>query len=98
MTALSQMYKLAELRARTDRDLVYIVGNALELGIQCASAAMGARGALRAKAEDIYANALMLLPKIENVSERRKLSDKALRMRELLDGSTIVRAASCAVC
>lgn len=98
MIALSQMYKLAELRARTDRDLVHLVDNALEIGIQCASAARGTHGILRAKAEDIYANALMLLPRIENVSERRKLSDKAGRMRELLDRSTIAQAASCSVC
>ena len=98
MTALSQMYKLAELRARTDRDLVHLVGHALELGIECALAAMSTHGTLRAKAENIYANALMLLPKIENVSERRKLSDKAGRMRDLLDRSTIAQAASCSVC
>jgi hypothetical protein len=98
MTALSEMSKLAELRAKTDRDLVHLVGNALELGIQCAAAAVSTHGTLRARAEDIYANALMLLTKIENVGERRKLSDKAGRMRELLDRSTIAQAVSCSVC
>lgn len=98
MTALSQMYKLAELRAKTDEDLVYLVGNALEIGIQCASAAMSTPGALRAKAEDIYASALMLLPKIENVHARRKLSDKAGRVRELLDHSAFVHAESFSAC
>jgi hypothetical protein len=94
MTALSNLCKLAELRAKTDQDLVRLVGNALELGIQCASAARNTPGALRLKAEDIYANALMLLPKIEDVQKRRKLGNKADRIRGLLD-STIARTASC---
>jgi hypothetical protein len=93
MTALSNLCKLAELRAKTDEDLVHLVGNALELGIQCASAARNTPGTLRAKAEDIYANALMLLPKIENAQERRKLGNKADRIRELLD-STIAQTVS----
>lgn len=93
MTALSNLCKLAELRAKTDQDLVYLVGNALELGIQCASAATNKMGNLRAKAEDIYTKALMLLPEIEDVHERRKLGNKADRIRELLD-STIAQSAS----
>jgi len=93
MTALSNLCKLAELRAKTDQELVHLVSNALELGIQCASAAKATPGALRVKAEDIYANALMLLPKIENINERRKLSNKADQIRVLLD-STIAQAAS----
>ncbi|HLN01465.1 MAG TPA: hypothetical protein VK335_19410 [Bryobacteraceae bacterium] len=92
------MSKLAELRAKTDQDLVHLIGNALELGFQCASAAMSTPGTLRAKAEDLYANALMLLPKIENVGERRKLGDKAARIRELLDRSTVAQVASCSAC
>jgi hypothetical protein len=98
MTALSEMSKLAELRAKTDQDLVHLIGNALELGIQCASAAPSTRGTLRAKAQDIYANALMLLPKIENVRERRKLSDQAGRIRQLLDDSTVAQTAACSAC
>lgn len=98
MTALSELSKLAELRAKTDRDLVHLICNALELGIQCASAAANKPGTLRTRAEDIYANALTLLPKIENVVERRKLSDKAGRIRELLDNSTMAQTVSCSAC
>jgi len=32
MTATAQLSKLAELRAKTDRDLVSIIDNALEVG------------------------------------------------------------------
>jgi hypothetical protein len=98
MTVLSQLSKLAELRAKTDQDLVHLIGNALERGIQCASAAPSTHGTLRAKAQDIYANALILLPKIENVRERRKLSDKAVRIRELLDHATVAQTAACSAC
>ena len=98
MTALAQTSKLAELRAKTDQDLVRLTYNALELGIQCAEAAGGQAGPLRAKAEDIYANALTLLSKIENVAERRKLEANAARLQELLDYSTVAQSAAYSAC
>ena len=33
MTATAQLSKLAELRAKTDRDLVSLIDNALDLGL-----------------------------------------------------------------
>jgi len=94
MIALSQMSKLAELRARTDRDLVRLVGNALDVGIQCASAAMNAPGPLREKAEDIYANAMMLVTKIEGVTERVRLEGRLQQLRVLLNRQGVAQTAS----
>lgn len=94
MTAVSEVSKLAKLRAKTDQDLVQIMGNALELGIRCASAAQDAAGPLHSRARAIYANTLMLLPAIEDLRERRRLENKLEQLRESLDRLVPARAAS----
>ena len=95
MTAVSETTKLAELRAKTDRELARIVANALELGVQCASATGTQAGPLRDKAADLYANATMLLCKVEKLSERRRLERKSAQLRALLDRPAMARPASC---
>jgi hypothetical protein len=57
--ATSQSSKLAELRAKTDRDLVCIIDNALELGLLLA-ADLDPAGVLHRRAADIYADTVML--------------------------------------
>jgi hypothetical protein len=98
MTALSRMSKLAELRAKTDQDLVRLIGNALEVGIQCASAATHELGPLREKAEDIYADALVLSSKIDGVTERLRLEGRLQQLRALLNQSAVAQTASSSAC
>lgn len=94
MTVQAELSKLAELRAKTDRELARVICNALEVGMQCASAAMNMPGPLRDKADHIYADVLTLVPKIENIAERRRLESKLKGMRELLDRSAAVHASA----
>jgi len=94
---MTELSKLAELRAKTDRDLVLILSNALELGLQCAAVDRGAGGPLRDRAADIYANAVTLLSKVENIAERRKLENKLDRLRASLR-HTMTEAAFSSAC
>ena len=85
MTATAQLSKLAELRAKTDRDLVSIINNALEVGLLLAAneADVDPAGVLHRRAADIYADAVMLVEKVEDVGERRRLKGK---LTQLWDG------------
>ena len=87
MTATSQQSKLAELRAKTDRQLVSIIENALEVGLLLAAneADVDPAGLLHRRAANIYADAVMLVEKVEDVSERRRLEEKLRRVRNALD-------------
>ncbi len=95
MISTSEFSKLAELRAKTDRELIRLVANALELGIQCASASNSPSGPLRDKAEEIYMDTFALLSKVENLNERRRLELKQKGLRQLLDHSAIRQMAPC---
>jgi hypothetical protein len=77
--------KLAKLRAKTDNDLVWIITNAVELGMGLVSA-KSADGPLRARAADLYAHASILLTKVEDNGGRRRLEDKLERLRGALKG------------
>ena len=68
--------KLAELRAKTDRQLVILIRSALDGGL-----------ASRAEAERAYSEVRALLPTVRNVgeAERRRLEWKLARLRERLD-------------
>jgi hypothetical protein len=94
MTAVGELCKLAELRAKTDRDLTILLANAIELGIRFASAALGTAGPLRDRADAIHYKVLMLLPALEDEYERRRLTGKLERLRDYLDRSAPARAAS----
>jgi len=98
MTGVNEMSKLAQLRAKTDRELVLILGNALELGLQCASANTDTTGHLRYRAEHIYTDVLMLLPKVEDVTERRRLENKLDRLSESLHGRAKTQAVCSSAC
>jgi hypothetical protein len=75
MTATAQLSKLAELRAKTDQELVSIIDNAMEVGILIAATDkhVDSAGRLNDRAADIYSNTVMLISKVENLSERRRL-------------------------
>ena len=84
---MSPTSKLAELRAKTDRELVSIIHNALEVGLLLAANEpdVDPVGVLHRRAADIYANTLMLASKVEDVGERRRLEGKLRELRETLE-------------
>ncbi len=73
---MNRQSKLAELRAKTDRQLVTLMRSRLDDGL-----------ASRAEAERTYSEVLVLLPTVRDVSEaeRRRLESKLARLRGLLD-------------
>jgi hypothetical protein len=87
MTATAQPSKLAALRAKTDRDLVSIIDNALEVALLLAAneADVDPAGALHRRAADIYADAVMLVEKVEDVRERRRLEGRLQQLRDTLE-------------
>jgi hypothetical protein len=68
--------KLAELRAKTDRQLVILIRSTLDDGLRS-----------RVEAERAYSEVRALLPTLRNVTqaERRWLEAKLARLRDLLD-------------
>jgi hypothetical protein len=80
LTATSQ---LAELRARTDRELAGYVRHRLELGLRLASAQSWR------DAEAAYAESAHLLPVIDGLdeSEQRLLNAELRHLREMLDSA-----------
>ena len=81
---MSRKAKLAELRARTDRQLVALIRRNLDSGLACARFSAGQ---ICAEAERAYAEVLVLLPTVHDVTqaERRRLESKLVRLRTLLD-------------
>jgi hypothetical protein len=98
MSATARLSKLAELRGKTDRELVRIIDNALKVGLLLAATDTHGDSAtqLHGRAEEIYANTLMLLPKVEDVSERRRLEERLKQLRDSL-GRGRVAAVGCCV-
>jgi hypothetical protein len=87
MSATAQLSKLAELRAKTDQDLVSIIENALEVGLLLGATDTHVDSAepLHGKEEEIHADTLMLISKVEDLGERRRLEDRLKELRENLD-------------
>jgi hypothetical protein len=84
MNSTLEVFKLAELRAKTDRELVAIIDAELELGLRFAP------GHLRA--EIAYTNARNLLPKVEDLTQRRRLEAKLKRqVQETVAAERIAR-------
>jgi hypothetical protein len=73
---MDRKFKLAELRAKTDRQLVTLIRSTLDDGL-----------ASRVEAEKAYSEIRALLPTIRDVTEaeRRRLESKLARLRGLLD-------------
>ena len=68
MGTLVAFSKLAELRARTDRDLVGILHADLERGLALAGVAATRHSIFRAQAEEMYTRARTLLPKLSGLT------------------------------
>ena len=102
MTKISNVSKLAELRARTDRQLIQIINNELERGLHLALMAaepnsdydFGFSEPPDAEAENACAYALSLVSKVDDANERQRLESKVLRLRAALDKQRRVMAAS----
>jgi hypothetical protein len=94
MSTLSESSKLVELRAKTDRQLVAIITNRLEKGLNLAQTDLS-----RARAREAYAEARKLLPWVSNLnrSERRHLEEKLERLRQHLNAGASA-ATACAAC
>jgi hypothetical protein len=99
MSTTVELSKLAELRAKTDRDLAVIINNALQLGQRLAANEpdVDPAGILHRNAADIYANTVMLVQQIEDVRERRRLEEKLGQLHERLNRDAPVQAAGASV-
>jgi hypothetical protein len=73
---MDRKFKLAQLRAKTDRELVILIGSTLEDGLRS-----------RGEAERAYSEIRALLPTVRDVTEaeRRRLESELARLRGLLD-------------
>jgi hypothetical protein len=95
LPATSQSSKLAELRSRTDRDLVAVIENALDRGLLLAynEPDVDPAGVLHRRAAKIYTDASMLVAVVENVTGRRRLRGKLTELRNALDRQLQVQIA-----
>ena len=99
---ISNVSKLAELRAKTDRQLIQIINNELERGLHLALLAAETKSAYHfgvtelhdAEAEKACASALTLVSRVDNTNERQRLESKLLRLRAALGGQRRVMTAS----
>jgi len=96
MSAMAQLSKLAELREKTDKELVSIIDNALETGLLLAANEDDVDPAcvLHHRAAYIYTDTAMLVEKVENVREQRRLEGKLRQLRKSLDRQVQVQTAS----
>jgi hypothetical protein len=102
MSKISNVSKLAELRARTDRQLIQIINSELERGLQFALQAAETKSAYHfgvtklhdAEAEKACAYALNLVSKVDDINERLRLESKLHRLRAALDGQRHLMTAS----
>jgi hypothetical protein len=78
MSCTSERAKLAELRARTDRELIALIDREMERAR--AAAEQG-----RTEAETAYAEAVRLLPLVYNLAERRRLERRTQLVREMFE-------------
>ena len=83
-----QSPNLAELRSKTDRQLVALVGRRLDMALAQTT---------RTDRAEIYAEARKLMPLIRGVSqtERLRLESRLARLGELLGGTS---ARACTAC
>lgn len=99
----SNVSKLADLRAKTDRQLIQIINHELERGLylavlhtepNSAHDFFGDTEPPDAEAENAWADALSLVSKVDDANERQRLESKVLRLRAALDRRRRVMAAA----
>ena len=79
MRTRPELAKLAELRAKTDSQLIAIIDKELERGLTL-------MGSDEAASRNAYREATELLPIVFDPRERRRLEDKAGELAAMLDG------------
>ncbi|HUJ22497.1 MAG TPA: hypothetical protein VLX58_13280 [Bryobacteraceae bacterium] len=84
---MPKISKLAELRAKTDQELVKIIDDRLDLELRMASRIQVQSGAAKSRAEKSCREVSKLLSKVEDPEERRRLHQKFARLREALGDS-----------
>jgi hypothetical protein len=82
MGTLFHFPKLAELRARTDRDLVRILNADLERSLALASVAATGHSVFRFQAEAMYNRAKALLPNLSGLTAN-ELAELEAKLKEL---------------
>jgi hypothetical protein len=82
MGTLIHFPKLAELRARTDRDLVRILNADLERSLALANVAATRRSIFRMQAEAMYTRARTLLPELSGATAD-ELAELESKLKEL---------------
>ena len=89
MKKTSEISKLEELRAKTDRELFMLIRKELDRGLTLARVATGKGSAMHVEAEAAYAEVDMLLPGLAGVSRevREKLECKLKELRRELDAA-----------
>ena len=87
MGTLVDFPKLAELRARTDRDLVRILNSELERSLALANVAATRHSLFRSQAERMRSVAERLLPRLSDITagERAELDRKLKELAMALD-------------
>jgi len=103
MGTLVDFSKLAELRARTDRDLVRILNADLERSLALAGVAATRHSVFRAEAEAVYTRAKALLPKLSGITADQlaqlEAKQKELGMAlDLVPGTMDLEEETAAVC
>ncbi len=91
ISILPEQAKIAELRAKTDRQLITLIDHQLDSGIRLAQLLSGedsgtAASFGQARAETAWAESRRLLPKVYNLSERLRLEKKLAELRRVLAG------------
>jgi hypothetical protein len=83
----SNTQKLRILRARTDHDLLVVIGRELDRGLAFADAAASRNSPVFAQAVKAHETAAALLPRISGVSEddRLRIEGKTAELRFRLD-------------
>jgi len=84
--------KLQTLRMKTDQDLVLVIDTAIDRALRLASLAAERKhtnDSGQANAQTGFADAMKLLTRVENVSERRRLEAKLAQLQKALDRSLV---------
>jgi hypothetical protein len=89
MKNTSEISKLEELRAKTDRELCTLIRKDLDRALTLARVAAGRGSAMHIEAEAAYAEVTMLLPGLAGVSReaRERLESRVKELRRELDSA-----------
>jgi hypothetical protein len=82
--------KLQELRNKTNRELVALIGNTLDRGLEFACQADGEEAA-----HEALADAVAWMPLLGGRFERRQLEEKAAELRDALESTQVRVQAAC---